>query len=814
MKWFKRTALVLVALLLLAGAGLVFLAASFDANRYKPMAVDWMKTSRNRTLVIGGPIQLSVFPRIGLKVSELSLSEPGRPDLFAEVRALDLALDVLPLLHGEIVVDKVSAQGVRLRYLREASGVRNLDDLLDSQAGGKPAEPGPASARTAPLRLDISAISLSDLRLAIDDRQARLKGDVTLDSLKTGRIGAGVESPVDLQAKLAFSEPAMAATLSGQTRLLLNPAATGSDATLALRDAALKLDGDLPGFKGARLQLGGSVQLAKGAWKAEALKLTASGQAAGLNLSESQLSLDSALLDVNTGSLKLSQLAFSAKGARQGEPLELQLKWPQLDASAERLQGSALSGLLVMGGPTPLQAQFSSGQPSGNFRQVRVPQLRLAFEGSAGAQASGQIQTDLLLSASPLSVALDNLAGEVKAQAPGLAPQVLAIKGKLNASAQQAAVEVSGQWASGGAPGAPYAINATAQFGAVTTVNARLQLAALDIDRLRGHAPAPATPAKPEAGGAPPDTPVDMDAAAVFHGSVQADIGTLTANHIRFSDVHLAAIGTGKLLTLQSFSAGVWGGKVQGSGTVDPLASRISLDAVTQGVRIEQAMKDLSGRDTVEGSGQLNLNLQASGKTVAQMKSSLSGRLRVALRDGAVKGINLAKSLRDAKAALSLQKDQSSQANAGEKTDFSEILASFDIAQGVARNNDLSGKSPFLRLAGSGEIDVGRSTINYTARAVVTDNAQGQGGAELAMLRGVEVPVRLTGPLQAMQYQIQWSAVTTAVAKEALKGKLGDELRKKLGLPGGAATEGNPASGAKPESANDRLKNQLKGLFR
>ena len=253
---------------------------------------------------------------------------------------------------------------------------------------------------------------------------------------------------------------------------------------------------------------------------------------------------------------------------------------------------------------------------------------------------------------------------------------------------------------------------------------------------------------------------------------------------------------------------------MQGSGTVEPAAGRITLDAVTQGVRIEQAMKDVSGRDTVEGTGQLNVNLQAAGKTVGQLKSSLSGRLRVALRDGAVKGINLARSLRDAKAALSLQKDQTSQANAGEKTDFSEILASFDIAQGVARNSDLSGKSPFLRLAGSGEIDVGRSTINYTARAVVTDNAQGQGGAELAMLRGVEVPVRLTGPLQAMQYQIQWSAVTTSVAKEALKSKLGDELRNRLGLPGAAAPAGNPAPGAQPQNANDKLKNQLKGLFR
>ena len=98
----------------------------------------------------------------------------------------------------------------------------------------------------------------------------------------------------------------------------------------------------------------------------------------------------------------------------------------------------------------------------------------------------------------------------------------------------------------------------------------------------------------------------------------------------------------------------------------------------------------------------------------------------IKLRDGAIKGINLAKSLRQAKAAIGLQQDAVQKASETEKTDFSELSASFQIADGVARSKDLDVKSPFLRLGGEGAVDIGKGRIDYTARATVTSTAAGQ----------------------------------------------------------------------------------------
>lgn len=117
--WFRRIALALGALVLLLAIALAVLLATFDANRFKTLAIDWMKTERQRTLVIDGPVELSVFPRIALKVSKLRLSERGRSDEFAAVDEAALAVAALPLLRKQVVVDRVSARGVRALYSRD-----------------------------------------------------------------------------------------------------------------------------------------------------------------------------------------------------------------------------------------------------------------------------------------------------------------------------------------------------------------------------------------------------------------------------------------------------------------------------------------------------------------------------------------------------------------------------------------------------------------------------------------------------------------------------------------------------------------------
>src|SRR5512147_727751 len=172
--WIKRIAMAIAVLLVLAIAAGAWLIASFDPNRYKGVAIEWMKTNRNRTLAIDGPIELSVFPRVAVKLSQVRLSEAGRSETFAAIDQAALAVDVLPLLRGRVVVGRVEASGVRVQLLRDAQGRRNTDDL--SGAGATPQAEGGAAAEGSSgqtLDLDIDRIQLTDVRALVKDEMAR-----------------------------------------------------------------------------------------------------------------------------------------------------------------------------------------------------------------------------------------------------------------------------------------------------------------------------------------------------------------------------------------------------------------------------------------------------------------------------------------------------------------------------------------------------------------------------------------------------------------------------------------------------------------
>ena len=204
--WIRRAAWALAALAaLLLAAGAVFVA-SFDANRYKALAIDWMATERQRTLAIDGSIDLALWPRLALKVSGLHLSESGeqRGTEFAALDEASLSVRLWPLLRGQLVVDRIGLKGLRARLTRNADGVRNTDDLLTGKDTGKDSRPpgDEAGAGTSALRFDISAIELADLQLSLRDELAKLVGEIRLKSLTAGRLAQGVATPLSLQAEL------------------------------------------------------------------------------------------------------------------------------------------------------------------------------------------------------------------------------------------------------------------------------------------------------------------------------------------------------------------------------------------------------------------------------------------------------------------------------------------------------------------------------------------------------------------------------------------------------------------------------------
>lgn len=309
----------------------------------------------------------------------------------------------------------------------------------------------------------------------------------------------------------------------------------------------------------------------------------------------------------------------------------------------------------------------------------------------------------------------------------------------------------------------------------------KLALNEIDLDRYLPP-PAkdddkPATPASAAAAGAalfPAETLRKLN----LNGELR--LAGLKAKNLRLSDVVVTpSAGDGDIRI--PMSAKLYEGSYSGATRLDVRGKTplLTLDESLQGVQAGPLLKDLFGKERITGKAMMNAKLTLRGATTAEMKQTLSGSAAFSFTDGAVKGVNIARLLRDAQAIL---KGGAATAAAGDEpnqTDFSELNGTLTLVNGVARNEDLSAKSPLLRVTGRGSADLVNERMDYLVNATVVATLEGQGGRGLEQLKGLTVPIRISGPFASLSYRPDVEAVVKGRAQEKLDEKK-QELKQKL----------------------------------
>ena len=584
MKILKISLWLLLALMILAAAAAAIFALTFDPNKYKGEVERIVKERTGRTLQLKGPLEMAFYPSLGAKVAGVTLSERQADREFLSLDSAHASVALMPLLRGEVIVDRVRLAGLKAQIVKGKDGRFNFQDLMEPE-GGKPAakpEPKkPEGEAGAPVKFDIAGLSVE--RAAVAYRDLSTGQEISLSDLKldTGRIAENA------QGKLDFSTTARRKTPPLEVKLALN-------GNYALKADALALD-----FAGKldESNLKGKVTVARAAKSAH----------------EFDLDIDKINLDRYLASSEKKPEA----AARKEEPAK-PAKDKEADAPVD------LSGL-------------------------------------KGLNAKGRLQVG--------------------------------------------ALQVQG-----------------------------LKLANLKTE--------------------------------VHAADGRAQVGPHSAN--------------------------LYQGTLAGAVTLDGNANRVALKETLTNIAVGPLLRDVAQQDRLEGRGNVTLDVTAAGKTVNAMKSALAGTARLALRDGAIKGVDVGELLRKARSALG---KQSEAADSKQKTDFSELTASFTIKNGVAHNEDLDVKAPLFRIGGAGDIDVGKSTINYVAKASVVATTKGQGGREIDQLAGLTIPVRLTGPLDAMKYEIDYKAAAGDLAKSRVGEKVKEGIDKSK------------------EKVEDKVRDRLKGLI-
>lgn len=809
MKGLFRALLAAVGVLgILVVVAVVYITTFFDPNDLKPRLIEAVRAQSGLELRLDGPLSWSFYPRIGVSVkdAEAWLSQQSQDDApFVGFDSAEVSVAFTPLLTGDVSVDGLILDGMRLNLARDAQGQGNWQVLLDRLAdkgndsgSGQPAQSNTDSQAPAPqqtvqekpaqpgkkgpglkqgddqaVAFDIASVKVSNSQVSYVDRQKSL--DITLAnlSLESSNVSPQSSFPVQLSFDVDGRQPDLNGNLQFKSQMRMDlgagrytfegvtlngkaqmPALAEQAQTLSVKIATLVADTQAKQYRADQFQVGAS------------LYHTA--------MQETPLSLDlrgNAAADLEAQTATLGDLALSGD---DGLDLSGNVDVTQLD-SAPRYQGQlALAPLSVRDWLTrfgidvnsdddqALTALSLSGPFSGDTQRIDFDDLQMTlddttFQGTLGAAFDGRA-LNFDLAGNQLD--LDRYLAPA-AQGPGDAAQ----SDEGNDTA----------W--------------------LSTLGIAPVMAATEGAEL---------------------LPMDWLADLKQEGHLTLD--SLKAKGIQMSDVELSTSGSGGRQRVDSLDAKLYDGSVKASSALDLRQSPIQLSFTERmsGVDIAPFYRDFSGKDSpLRGKLNLQGDFDSRTNTLDGLKQNLDGQAALRIDNGAMLDVNVSRQLCTAVATL---EGRESTREWSADTAFDRLQASVTVNDGVAHNDDLDIAIPGIEVTGKGDVNLVTNRLDYRAAARFTDTADKAACGVNPRLARIDFPIRCQGNLN--EAPGQWcgfdreafQSSLARLAKDEAKRKAGERIDEELNKQLDDDTR-KKIDDKLGEGASEKIGNKLRDLF-
>ena len=671
LKWILAILGIFVIVLVVAA---VVLPKVIDPNNYKDDIRAAVLEKTGRELTIGGEIKWTVFPSIGLGLSDLELSNRSgfgdQPML--NVGAADASVKLMPLFSRKIEIGKVSLTDVTANLRRKANGQNNWEDLSGKDSGSTGTS---SSGDTGFDNFQVSGIEISNANVSWDDagQITELKGfGLTASHIELGR-------PVKLEG--GFSVNLVQSQLDGKVKFggLLQSEADGS------RYGIKGLDISFKGNKGT----GG---------ESRALEISVNTNAE-VDLNNDKATLSDFVLEFHdllvSGALNVTSLS----------------KTPRFEGQLNVAEFNAVSFMNDLGMEAP--------QTAADYALTKL-QADMSFAGTANSANMRNLTLNLDKSVFKGNFKLDNF------DAPRVAFD--------------------------------------------------LKIDSINLDDYLPES-------ESTSAGATDESDLSVDVFRGFTGGGDFQIGKLIFAGLTATDVSLKMNSNGNKIRLFPISAQFYGGKHAGDITFDASGNRPMLITTQQltGVQVEGLLQDMTGSARLQGNGDIKLNIRTDLTNARSTRQALAGDMGISFLNGSIVGFNIAESIRGAKSLLGKQTEAEAQTVRDPKTDFSELSMSGVIEQGVLRSDDLKMLSPLLRVSGKGSVNLVDESIDYLVEPVLVGDLKGQGAGDLGDVRGIPIPVRLTGSMLDPDIKVDIVAAMTGSQKELINEQKDALIGKLLG---------------------------------
>lgn len=219
MRALKIVGIVVGALAGLVVLGAVAIVLLVDPNDYRDDIAKLVQQKTGRPLEIRGKLGLKLFPWIALEINDVRLGNPPGygSDPFLSVTSASVGVKLLPLLHKQVEVRRVSIDGLSVTLVSRSAEQNNWKDLSEIK------EPAPAETSGGTAKTSIAGVDVSKATLIYRDEAKKTVARLTGLEIHTGALGGS--DPVDAEVKFDYDEggTAKVAHVETKARILMPP---------------------------------------------------------------------------------------------------------------------------------------------------------------------------------------------------------------------------------------------------------------------------------------------------------------------------------------------------------------------------------------------------------------------------------------------------------------------------------------------------------------------------------------------------------------------------------------------------------------
>ncbi len=797
MTLFNRITLGLIALVAIVAVVGVFAVSQFDFSRQKAQLETRVFEHTGRQLQIAGDLKIRLFPRPGLSLTEVSLSnaEGFADPEFATIRSAEFQVAAAPLLAGRIKIEKVILHGLTLKLQRNADGKTNWDDLMATTAVVETVSDENVVREIEASAPIIAALSAGDMQImesAVSYSDERDESFIALNNLDlaTGTFvlsepfsfesefnfinstAAGVNSSISADGEIAVDlvnniyalQQLNIDTVTSGTALPIDPLPLSAQGELVADLNAANIDITLVDGLLTGVPISGEFQVADWEDNIHLTGLLSSGEFNAMTVldqfttfSKDQIPDEllesaqvSARLDYSDDVLRIEQ--FEASVSDLNFNGDFQIANPTASGVLSgRLQSNpfnpapwaSIFGVAFNDDSVMQQAQLSADiRQSGQLLSFNQIELQLDDTNISGSIEVSDIHADSLPVTYALSVDKINVDRYLPAQVP--AP---------SESQTQPQPESQGQ--------------------SPTRSPVQSDNTTPDADARQSHS----------------IIPVEALRQLKLDGEIA--IAEITLGGVSAQNSVIPLVAENGRIEITEATADLYSGSFFSTASLDVQSDEplLTVTGNMNSLNAETLLQDALGSVApLTGIANLSIDILARGLIWSRMLEHANGALSLSVTDGTLTGIDITAELHeagvqfvssqevDSSGSVSVSPSDNAVAladkaqNKGPETNFSELSMSAILADSVLTNEDLIFTSPHATVMGEGGINLSGRTIDYLLHLSVNSNLKTQQAQTQQPLLDVEltIPVRgrysaLTGDLPRLLVNTFKSGIVTEV---------------------------------------------------